>query len=162
LIAGILVFGYGCDLNSDIQVVDFTKTVSLEQPKERLHNTRTLRVAVGAMVSPKETFTYHRKVLDHIGKHLNRDIEFIQRKTYGEVNQLFGKGMIDLAFICSGPYALGKVRYGFELLATPQVQGSHSFLPSYPSANIQLYNNDPQRQKCEVSFARTLVPGNLH
>jgi phosphonate transport system substrate-binding protein len=40
---------------------------------------------------------------------------------------MLGKGEIDLAFLCSGPYALEKEKYGFELLATPEVQGSHFY-----------------------------------
>jgi len=79
------------------------------------------------MVSPKETFTYYRQILDYIGTHLDKNVELIQRKTYDEINELFGKGLIDLAFICSGPYAIGRQKYGFQLLATPQVQGSHFY-----------------------------------
>jgi phosphonate transport system substrate-binding protein len=39
-----------------------------------------------------------------------------------------------MAFICSGPYAFGKEKYGIELLATPQVQNSH-FYQSYLIVN---------------------------
>jgi phosphonate transport system substrate-binding protein len=39
-----------------------------------------------------------------------------------------------LAFICSGPYVVGKEKYGFELLATPEVQNSH-FYQSYLIVN---------------------------
>jgi phosphonate transport system substrate-binding protein len=84
-------------------------------------------VAVAAMISPKETFVYYRQLLDYIGGKLDREIEFIQRKTYGEINELIGRGQIDLAFICSGPYVTGRERYGLELLVTPQVQGSHFY-----------------------------------
>jgi phosphonate transport system substrate-binding protein len=82
------------------------------------------------MISPKETFVYYRRLLDYLAGNLDRDVELVQRKTYGEVNELIGKGLIDLAFICSGPYAFGKERFGFELLATAEVQGSH-FYHSY-------------------------------
>jgi phosphonate transport system substrate-binding protein len=91
-------------------------------------------VSVGAMISPKETFIYYRQLLDYIGKHLGLEAQLIQRKTYEEINELFGKGGIDLAFVCSGPYATGKKKYGFELLSTPQVHGSH-FYQSYLIVN---------------------------
>jgi phosphonate transport system substrate-binding protein len=91
-------------------------------------------VAVGAMISPKETFVYYRQILDYIGTNLGKNVELVQRKTYGEINELFGKGEIDLAFVCSGPYATGKEKFGFELLATPLVQGSH-FYHSYLIVN---------------------------
>ncbi len=82
------------------------------------------------MISPRETFIYHRQLLDYIGRNLGREVELIQRKTYAEINELFGKGEIDLGFICSGPYATARERYGFELLATPEMHGSH-FYQSY-------------------------------
>ena len=43
------------------------------------------------------------------------------------MNELLGKGEIDLAFICSGPYASTKDRYGFVPLAVPEVQGNTSY-----------------------------------
>jgi len=134
LTAAILVFAYGCGDDSDTRVVDFSKTVAVEQSGDRSAVNLSLRVAVAAMISPKETFVYHRQVLDYIGRRLDRDIELIQRKTYGEIDKLFGMDQIDLAFICSGPYATGKEKYGFELLATPEVLGSH-FYRSYLIVN---------------------------
>ncbi|NTW36843.1 MAG: phosphate/phosphite/phosphonate ABC transporter substrate-binding protein, partial [Syntrophobacteraceae bacterium] len=94
----------------------------------------SLKVAVGAMISPKETFVHYRQLLDYLGGKLGMDVELVQRKTYGEVNELVGNGGIDLAFICSGPYATGKGKYGFELIATPEIQGSH-FYQSYLIVN---------------------------
>lgn len=127
LAAAMLVFAYGCGGDGETRLIDLSKTVAIERPEDRPAEYRPLRVAVAAMISPKETFIYHRQILDYIGRRLNRDVELIQRKTYGEINALFEKDQIDLAFICSGPYAIGKEKYGFELLATPEVQGSHFY-----------------------------------
>ena len=122
----LLIPVHGCVGETDTVVVDFSETVDVERHEER-SDQPSLRVAVGAMISPKETFFYYHQLLDYIGQKLDRKIHLIQRKTYGEINELFGRGRIDLAFICSGPYAIGREKYGFELLATPQVQGSHSY-----------------------------------
>jgi len=46
---------------------------------------------------------------------------------YDEINQLISTGQIDLAFICSGPYASGRDKLGFEALAMPRVRGSHLY-----------------------------------
>ena len=86
------------------------------------------------MISPKETLVYYRQLLDYIGRQLGREVQLVQRKTYREINELLGKGEIDLAFICSGPYVTGKEKFGFELLATPEVRGSH-FYQSYLIVN---------------------------
>jgi len=42
------------------------------------------------MVSPKETVVYYPQLLDYLAGKPGRDIELVQRKTYGEVNELIG------------------------------------------------------------------------
>ncbi|MGD9055841.1 MAG: phosphate/phosphite/phosphonate ABC transporter substrate-binding protein, partial [Desulfobacterales bacterium] len=117
-----------------MRVVDFSKTVVVEQPGKQPTQNPAFRMAVAAMISPKDTFIYYRQLLEYIGQNLGREVQFIQRKTYGEINELLGNGQIDLAFICSGPYVVGKEKFGFELLATPEVQKSH-FYQSYLIVN---------------------------
>jgi phosphonate transport system substrate-binding protein len=129
-----LAVSSGCGRDGDAVVVDFTKTVAVERPISSDPESVQLKVAVAAIISPKETFAYYRQLLDYIGQKLGREIQFIQRKTYGEINELLAKGQIDLAFICSGPYVVGKEKHGFELLATPEVQKSH-FYHSYLIVN---------------------------
>lgn len=114
----------GCGKESDTRLVDFTKTMAVARSEGEPAGDSVLRVAVAAMVSPRETFQQHRQVLEYIGTRLGKKIDFIQRKTYREINELFAKGEIDLALVCSGPYAAGKEKYGFELLATPEIQGT--------------------------------------
>ena len=129
-----LVLVNGCSRDSDAVVVDFNKTLTVDRPISSEPESDQLRVAVGAMISPKETFAYYRQLLDYIGRKLGREIQFIQRKTYGEINELLARNQIDLAFICSGPYVVGKEKHGFELLATAEVQNSH-FYHSYLIVN---------------------------
>ncbi len=133
----LLVLAAACSDSGGPTVVDFEKTIAAPRPGETnpvQPRRPVLRVAVGAMVSPKETFVHYRQLLDYLGERLGMDVELIQRKTYGEVSELVGNGGIDLAFVCSGPYATGKEKYGFELLATPRIQGSH-FYQSYLIVN---------------------------
>jgi phosphonate transport system substrate-binding protein len=130
----MVAYTSGCGRGSDTVVVDFEKTVAVERPVSSISESTQLKVAVAAIISPKETFVYYRQLLDYIGRKLDCEIEFIQRKTYGEINDLLARGQIDLAFICSGPYVVGKEKYGFELLATPEVQNSH-FYRSYLIVN---------------------------
>ena len=89
----------------------------------------TLKVAIGAMISPKDTEVYYTQLLQYLGKAAEMRVELVQRKTYAEINKLLVSGDIDLAFICSGPYALSTEKQAFYLLSTPQVQGR----PSYQS-----------------------------
>jgi len=134
LLLAAVVMVSGCGRESDAVVVDFTKTVAVDRPISSEPESVQLKVAVAAIISPKETFAYYRQLLDYIGLKLGREIQFIQRKTYGEIDELLARGQIDLAFICSGPYVVGKEKHGFELLATPEVQNSH-FYHSYLIVN---------------------------
>ena len=113
----------GCGPETDYRPVDFSSTVHVEQPDPAGAADAGLRVAVAAMISPKETFFYYREMIDYLGRRLDRPVHLIQRKTYAEINELFLKGQIDLAYICTGPYAAGKYVYGFEGIATPVVRG---------------------------------------
>ena len=125
LIIGCLIFVIGiyisgCGKDSDAVVVDFEKTVAVERPTSPASDSAQLKVAVAAIISPKETFIYYRQLLDYIGHKMGREIQFIQRKTYGEINELLAKSQIDLAFICSGPYVEGKKKHGLMLRRTPR------------------------------------------
>jgi phosphonate transport system substrate-binding protein len=123
---------WGCAREPDPIVVDFNKTLPLKKPARP--NAPSLKVAVGAMVSPKETFIHYQQLFEFIGRKLNSPVDLIQRKTYQEINRLLARGEIDIAFICSGPYAGSKNEYGFQEMAVPQVQNSH-FYRSYLIVN---------------------------
>ncbi|MEW6140198.1 MAG: phosphate/phosphite/phosphonate ABC transporter substrate-binding protein [Thermodesulfobacteriota bacterium] len=124
----------GCGREGETRVVDFSKTVAVSVPDTSARGPDDLKVAVASMVSPKESFVYYRELLDYLSKRLDRKVELVQRKTYREVNDLLKRGLIDLAFICSGPYAASRGEDGFELLAAPEISGSH-FYQSYLIVN---------------------------
>lgn len=88
---------------------------------------QTLKVAVGAMISPRDTEIYYQQLLRCLGEAIGANVELVQRKTYAEVNDLLISGVIDLAFICSGPYAIGTEQHALYLLSTPEVQGRHTY-----------------------------------
>jgi len=127
MILPFLLVASGCADDSDRKVVDFSRTIGVARPDTASPEQSGLRVAVGAMVSPRETFAHYREILEYIGAKAGTEVQLVQRRTYGEISDLLGKGGIDLAFVCSGPYAMEKDRQTFELLATPEVNGSHFY-----------------------------------
>ena len=140
LIVSLLILVSGCSSDAEYKSIDFSRTITVSQPETRFEKTPTLRVAVAAMISPKETFIYYRELLAYIGQKLGYDVRLIQRKTYGEINELFPKGQIDLAFICTGPYAVGKKLFRFEALATPVIRDQpfyHSYLIVHKNSDFQ-------------------------
>lgn len=140
LCLSILMMISGCSGEPNYKNIDFSKTIVVERPQKDSNNGNILKVAVAAMISPKETFDYYREILGYIGEKLGIEVQLVQRKTYIEINELLARGDIDIAFICSGPYAFGKERYGLEALATPLVRGK-PFYQSYLIVN----KNSPYR-----------------
>jgi phosphonate transport system substrate-binding protein len=109
----------GCS-DSDRVRVDFNKKVNLSR-SEKQQPVAALNVAIASMISPNETIVHYQALLEYIASKIGKKINLVQRKTYAEVNDLLGKGGIDLAFICSGPYVAGQDSYHFEALAIPQI-----------------------------------------
>lgn len=131
----MIIFANGCGSgDTDSVVVDFNKTIATARYELKVSGSRSLKVAVGAMISPKETVVYYRQLLDYLSTRLNMEPQLIQRKTYDEINALLGQNQIDVAFLCSGPYASGRTKYNFEALAVPVVRGSY-FYRSYLIVN---------------------------
>jgi len=120
---GLVVFPAACSRDADYKQVDFSQKTEALLTEGVNSGRQTLRVAVAAMVSPKETFIYYRELVDYIGAKLDRDVVLVQRKTYGEVNDLLTREHIDLAFICTGPFVTGNEKFGFEAIATPVIRG---------------------------------------
>jgi phosphonate transport system substrate-binding protein len=127
LIVFFLIAVSGCTGDGDSRLVDFGKTIEVARPETPATDRSHLRVAVAAMVSPKETFVHYRELLTYLGEKLNQKVDLVQRKTYSEINELLEKGDIDLAFLCSGPYATEKDKRAVELLATPEINGTHFY-----------------------------------
>jgi phosphonate transport system substrate-binding protein len=127
----------GCEKSNEYKFVDLSEKVAPESQNVSSTIPKQLRVAVAAMVSPKETLVYYEELLKYIGEEVGYEVVLIQRKTYSEVNELFPKRLIDLAFVCSGPYANEQEKYKFEGLATPIVRGK----PYYQSYLIVQKNS---------------------
>jgi len=133
----------GCEKGSEYKQVDFSKkkiAVTQPAPTGPATKSNSLRVAVAAMISPKETIKLYNELLTYIGGQVDRDIELLQRKTYVEVNELFPQRKIDMAFVCTGPYATQRDIYEFEAVATPVVRGKpyyQSYLIVHRDSDIQ-------------------------
>lgn len=119
-----LVALIACGDGNNAETVDFSRRITLVKPAVVPDNDQTLRVAVGAMISPQTTFTIYHQLVEYIGRRTDRPYTMVQRKTYGEINRMLGAGKIDLAFICAGPYTSGRDQFGFEALAVPIIGGA--------------------------------------
>lgn len=90
-----------------------------------------LRVAVAPVISPRENFRLYTPLMDYLAQKLERPVEFLQRPTYSEINDLVRNGHADVAFVCDYAYILGQRDFGMQILVVPQVMGQityHSLL----------------------------------
>ncbi|MGD9972380.1 MAG: phosphate/phosphite/phosphonate ABC transporter substrate-binding protein [Desulfatirhabdiaceae bacterium] len=127
-----------CNRDTDYKSVDFRQKSDAVRTHQAVSGRKTLQVAVAAMISPKETFIYYRELIDYIGARVDHDTVLVQRKTYGEINDLLARQDIDLAFICTGPFVTDSEKNGFEAIATPVIRGK----PLYQSYLI-VYRDSP-------------------
>lgn len=104
-------------------IVDFNNVVEKNGFKPQPHHPTQLRIAVAAMISPQYTYRYYVEMLDVIGQKMGRGVTLVQKKTYAQVNEMLKDGELDLAFVCSGPYVLGKEEFGMEIIAVPVCHG---------------------------------------
>ncbi len=92
---------------------------NVEQPGAKGH----LRVIVSAMVSPEESYKYYEELFNFISERIGREVQFLQRKTYKEANDLLLGKQADVGFICSGAYIHFREVDSVEILAVPVVNG---------------------------------------
>lgn len=102
--------------------VDFSDRVQIPQ-NIHLKNSQPLKIAVAAMISPKETAHHYDQMMGYVSHKLGRPVNITQKKTYAEVNDMLERKKLDLAFVCSGPYVTGKKKFGMELLVAPMLYG---------------------------------------
>ncbi len=86
-----------------------------------------LKVAVSAILSPRETYESYEDIFRYISDEMGYPVEFHQRKTYAEINQMLEAGQLDFAFICTGAYVELDFSKGVELLAVPVSGGRPSY-----------------------------------
>jgi phosphonate transport system substrate-binding protein len=123
ILAGLFILvPSGCDRRERAVAVKLEKREALPAGKALVLE-KPLRIAVGAMITPRAGFAYYRRLLDYIGENLGRPAQFVSKDKYEEVNALLKKGELDIAFVCSGPYVTGHDEFGLELLVAPQAYG---------------------------------------
>lgn len=106
--------------------------VSIDMTNRIIPNTsridkKGIKIAIGAMISPRETYIHYGELIAYISKIMKSETQIVQRKTYAETNKLLQNGKIDIAFVCSGPYIDGHDTFGLELLVAPVCYGKPQY-----------------------------------
>lgn len=123
---GLLTMGMaaafsGCDSSDPVSV----RLASRSDVKSTVSDkgTAPLRLGMGAMITPKEGYVYYQRLKEYIEKNLGHPVQVVDRANYTEMNRMLESGLVDIAFVCAGPYVDGKAKFGLELLAMPLVKG---------------------------------------
>ena len=118
------LFLFSCDRQDQPPVkVSLSDVDDATQTIQKESTAPALRIAIAAVISPKETFVLYKDLLDYISDKLEMPVQLIQRETYEEVNNLVKDNELDLAFVCSGAYVDGHDQFGMELLVAPVAYG---------------------------------------
>lgn len=120
MVAMIFIGLSGCNKNEENKII-------LEQSGTTIKNQQIkakVRFAIGGMITPKEGVVYYRDLLRYIQRKIGEKIEYVDRESYAEINEMLRTGKLEAAFVCSGPYTEGKKEFGLELLVAPQAYGS--------------------------------------
>ena len=96
-------------------------------PSPAANDIRPLKVAIAAVISPQGSAESYAPLLDYLSKKLDRPVERVQRRTYSEVNDLVRRDEVDMAFVCTSSYLVGKREFDMQLLAAPQVNGDVTY-----------------------------------
>lgn len=109
--------------------MDTTEKIDLNvvQEPETIINDSSVRVAIGSVVSPKESYGYYEDMIRYISRSLGGNVKIIQRRSYQEINDLIKKNEIDFAFVCSGAYIDGNSEFGMKILVVPVVNGNMTY-----------------------------------
>ncbi|MFO7999106.1 MAG: PhnD/SsuA/transferrin family substrate-binding protein [Bacteroidales bacterium] len=131
----VLLLPVACNERSaEVVEVDFSSPGGLPDDSGSDDTLAVLRVAIAPVISPRESFSYYHELFDYMGSRLNMKIEFRQRPSYEEVNEMLERNQIDLAFICTGAYIEGSA--GMDLLVGPLFKGN-PFYQAYVITSLQ-------------------------
>ncbi len=78
-----------------------------------------LRIAVATMISPRDTYVNYKSMVEMIGQQAGKKTVLIIRPTYKDVREALTDGSVNLAFVCTGTYALMHKSRKIELLVQP-------------------------------------------
>ncbi len=129
LLAVALLLASGCDRpryrEVEVALTAAPSIASSVQPGAA----RALRFSVAAVESPRDTYASYSRLIGRLGERLGVSVEFVQRRTYREVNDLLAAGHLDAALICTGGYLDLRRRApgAAEILAVPVVNGARTY-----------------------------------
>lgn len=109
--------------------VDLTPAASSESAAAARGPARVIRMSVANMESPRDTYSAYARLFEEVGRRMGMEVEFVQRRTYVEVNDLLAANGVDAALLCTGGYlAVRRSAPGaIEVVVVPIIHGSDTY-----------------------------------
>lgn len=87
------------------------------------------RISVAGMESPSGTYEGYSRLFGEVARRLGSEADFVQRRTYAELNELLAKGELDAALLCTGGYLdlARRDRSAVEVSAVPIIHDSDTY-----------------------------------
>jgi len=117
------IISLGCEQSNDVKKISFEKSEKIHITPAPEVEQESLKIAVSAMISPKETFSFYKEILTYISRKISLPVQLVQRETYEDVNNLVKDNDLHAAFVCTGAYVSGHNDFGMELLVAPVAYG---------------------------------------
>lgn len=127
LLASLALFLAGCEEEPRGRKVRLSVVPQGEVRQPSASRVTPLRIAIAPVISPRESFGLYRPLLEYISRQLGRPVDFLQRRTYSEVNELIRHGRADVAFVCDYAYVEGERDFGMQILVVPVVMGRRTY-----------------------------------
>ncbi len=125
LVSALLSSCAGSATSDAVAHVNLNKLSPLPTP---INNEITpLKLAIAAVISPQGSAENYALLLEYLSSKLDRPVEAVQRRTYMEINDLLLNDEVDLAFVCTSSYMVGKHDFGMQLLVAPKVRGEVTY-----------------------------------
>lgn len=115
-----------------------------ETPSNFVEEESSIKVAFASVVSPQQTREKYNLLVNYMEEELGRPIMIVQKQTYDEVNQMLEAGEVDLAFICSLSYVIGREKDYIEGVAAPKVKGAdqyRSYIITHINSDIETFED---------------------
>jgi phosphonate transport system substrate-binding protein len=108
--------------------IDYSRTAVINQMSPASKTIESsLTLAVASIISAQESFLNYQALADYLQSRCGRKVSVTFPKTYQDVYDLFKQKRIDMGFICSGLFVLGRREKIFELLVSPVVNGKTTY-----------------------------------
>ena len=140
----IIIFSFfGCSNKKQSVEVRLNENLLAKDSFLSVEKDKSLRFAISTMITPDETMSSYKNILDYVSDEIGQGYELVMRDSYGKVNDLIRDGEVDLAFICSGAYADISGFADVELVAAPVIKGEahyHSYIIVHPDSGIETFD----------------------